>query len=102
VVDCVQRRENSSQLLDGGDFLETQVLGYLLDGALARHQHVLIMELVEHPQRRVRHHHLILIDLKNKFQFYKKLFVMKIVENKHRDCRHNIISAQTINLLPTL
>jgi hypothetical protein len=72
VVDCVQRRENSSQLLDGGDFLETQVLGYLLDRALARHQHMLIMELVEHPQRRVRHHHLILIDLKNKFQFYKK------------------------------
>lgn len=63
MVDCVQRRENSSQLLDGGDFLEAQVLGYLLDGALARHQHVLSVELVEHPQRGVRHHHLILMNL---------------------------------------
>jgi hypothetical protein len=82
VVDCVQRRKNSSQLLDGGDFLETQVLGDFLDGALARHQHVLVVELVEHPKRRVRHHHLILVDLKNKFKFYKKLFVMEFAEKQ--------------------
>ena len=59
MVHHVKVWEGTAELLYRGDFGEAQVLGDLLCGSLARYQHMLVEELVEHLEGRVRHDHLV-------------------------------------------
>ena len=58
VVHGVQGGEGVAQLIHGGDPLEPEAAGNVLHRALPRHQHMLLVELGEHPQRGVCHHNL--------------------------------------------
>ena len=64
MVHDIQIRERGTKFLHSGDFGKAKVLCNLFHWALSIDEHMLVVELLEHLQWTMGHHHLFFIHLK--------------------------------------
>lgn len=64
VIDHIEKRVASPEIIHSDYFSKAQVFSYLSDRALTRDKNRLVMELLKHLEGRMRHDHLFLMNLK--------------------------------------